>query len=556
MNTIKSTIIAFLGLFILHACKTTYPVNQGVTVENIAGAEQLYGIKFTPSERDSMQDYLKRNLKGYEERRQYTLNNNVGMALYFDPRPQGFHFTQNGTDHQWVADTTVKLPISKEELAFLPIPQLAGLIKTGQITSEDLTAFYIERIKTYDPFLSSVITLTEERALREARRADKEIASGNYKGVLHGIPFGIKDLLSTEGYNTTWGASPFKDQLIDEDAEVVKRLNAQGAVLIAKLSSGALASGDVWYGGKTKNPWNLEQGASGSSAGPGSATSAGLVPFSIGSETWGSIISPSSTCGITGLRPTFGRVSRYGAMTLSWSMDKLGPIARNSLDCAIVLDAIYGYDDKDRATVPYAFKYRLDVQKLRVGYFKELFDEEYDDKENDLAVLDLLKKEGFELIPLEMPDSIPFGSMATIIRAESGALFDELVYKNLDDLMVRQTRFARPTTLRQSQLIPAVEYIQANRYRAVLIEKLNKTFEEVDVIISPTSGGNQSLMTNLTGHPAISIPNGFDEEGSPTSITFIGGLYKDNAILQLGTWYQEQTDFEEKHPVVEDWETR
>jgi Asp-tRNA(Asn)/Glu-tRNA(Gln) amidotransferase A subunit family amidase len=448
------------------------------------------------------------------------------------------------------------------------------------------------------------VTLTEERALAQAKKADAEIAAGKYRGPLHGLPWGAKDLLATKGYRTTWGAGGFENQMIDEDATVVKRLDEAGAVLVAKLTLGALALGDVWFGGVTRNPWNTGQGSSGSSAGPASATAAGCVAFSIGSETLGSISSPSTRCGCTGLRPTFGLVPRTGAMALSWSMDKLGPICRTVEDCALVLDAIYGPDGRDRTVHSAAFNWdaNLDWKKLRVGYLKADFERkpeapqeaakeepaktpeeqkkrdeqkkrraaararaEYDRKYNE-AALEKLRGMGANLIPVEMP-KFPYDAMVTMLTAESAAAFDELTRTGKDKLLTSQKDYDWPNTFRTARFIPAVEYIQAARARRMAMGAVAKVFEGVDVIVTPTNGSQQLVITNLTGNPAVILPNGLRGSdapkpatddvsdfqnaggpGTPTSFTFLGKLYGEAELLAFARAYQEATGFHLLHP--------
>ncbi len=414
---------------------------------------------------------------------------------------------------------------------------------------------YLNRLKEYGPKLECVITLTEELAMEHARRADAEIAAGRYRGPLQGVPWGAKDLLAARRYKTTWGAKPFQDQVIDEDATVVKRLEDAGAVLVAKLALGALAWGDVWYGGETRNPWKLEQGSSGSSAGPASATAAGLVGFAIGTETWGSIVSPATRCGVTGLRPTFGRVSRHGAMALSWSMDKIGPMCRSVEDCALVFEAIYGPDGKDLSVVDAAFNWDAEypVKRLRVGYLSSAFEDDRDDEEwkaHDEATLATLRSLGFQLVPIELPD-LPIDSLSFILSAEAGAAFDQLTRSDRDDLLVRQVRNAWPNVLRQSRLIPAVEYIQANRIRTLAMNAMAELMSRVDVYVTPAFGGGNLLLTNLTGHPCVVLPNGFREDGTPTSITFMGKLFGEAEVLALARAYQEATGFHRKHPTLQ-----
>ncbi len=518
-----------------------------IKTENIAGAEKIVGLEFTRMERDSMLQDLIDNLKSYLALRGVEIPNSIPPAMEFNPIPVGFKIERE--KRSFVASKTRKLerPANLEELAFWPVRDLAELVRTKKVTSTELTKLSIERLKKYGPKLECVITITEERALARAKQADDEIAKGKYRGLLHGIPYGAKDLLAVKGYKTTWGAMPYKDQTIDEDATVIQKLDDAGAVLVAKLTMGALAWGDVWYGGMTRNPWNLEQGSSGSSAGSASATAAGLVAFAIGTETWGSIVSPATRCGDTGLRPTYGRVSRTGAMALSWSMDKIGPICRTVEDCAIVFDAIRGADGIDQTLIDAPFNYdpKVDLKKLRIGCLKKLFEEDYDNKANDAATLAKLRELGCELVPVELPD-YPVDAIAFILSAEAAAAFDELTRSGRDDLMVRQTRDAWPNVFRASRFIPAVEYIQANRLRYLIIQDMQKL--GVDVWLSPSFGGSNLLLTNLTGHPCVVLPNGFDEKGSPTSVTFMGRLFGEAALLAVAKAYQDATDFHLKHP--------
>jgi Asp-tRNA(Asn)/Glu-tRNA(Gln) amidotransferase A subunit family amidase len=391
--------------------------------------------------------------------------------------------------------------------------------------------------------------VTRERALEQAQQMDAELEQGIYRGPLHGIPYGAKDLLAVEGYKTTWGAAPYKDQEIDETATVVQKLDQAGAVLIAKTTLGALAYGDIWFGGRTNNPWNLEQGSSGSSAGSASGTAAGLFPFAIGTETLGSIVSPSTRNGTTGLRPTYGRVSRTGAMALSWTMDKIGPITRSAEDAALVFNAIYGPDGKDQTIVdlPFNFDATIDIKDLRIGYLKSAFEQDYWNKGRDSLVLETMKELGVKLIPIELPD-YDAGPLRLILTAEGAAAFDQLILTDQDDLMQWQEPNAWPNTFRAAHFIPATEYINANRARYELIQKMDSVMQDVDVYISPAFGGGNLLVTNLTGHPSVVVPNGFTEDGSPTSITFVGDLFDEATLLSVARAYQEATDHHKKHP--------
>ena len=577
-----------------------------ITKEMIENAAAIVDVPISDEYREMMLENLNDQAKGYEEIYALHIPNSVEPALIFDPVLPGMKFE---TERRPMRISTAangaafRAPKNLEDLAFASARELAELIRTRKVSSMALTEMYLERLKKYDPTLKFVVTLTEERARAQAKQADAEIAAGKYRGPLHGLPWGAKDLLAVKGYRTTWGAGGFEQQTIDEDATVVKRLDEAGAVLVAKLTLGALALGDVWFGGVTRNPWNAHQGSSGSSAGPASATAAGCVAFSIGSETLGSISSPSTRCGCTGLRPTFGLVPRTGAMALSWSMDKLGPICRTVEDCALVLAAIYGKDGKDRTVQPAAFNWNanLDWRKLRVGYLKADFErkpeeqqeaakeepaktpeekkkrdeqkkrqearrvrDEYDRKYND-AALAKLKEMGVKLVPVEMP-KFPYDAMVAMLTAESAAAFDDLTRSGKDKLLTSQKDFDWPNTFRSARFIPAVEYIQAARARRMAMEAVAKVFESVDVIVAPTNG-QQLVITNLTGHPAVILPNGLRGEdapkypiddpsdfqnaggpGTPTSLTFLGKLYGEAELLAFARAYQEATGFHFQHP--------
>ena len=518
-----------------------------ISKNDIISSEKILGIEFSSSERDSLINTVARRLGQYKALREIDIPNNISFPLFYDPLPIGMKIPK-GKDNFQFRDIKTLRPDNLEKCAFMTIPQLAYLIRTKQVSSEELTRMYLDRLKRYQNDLQCVVTLTEELAIEQARKADLEISNGKYRGLLHGIPWGAKDLLSVPNYKTTWGAAPFKDQIIDEKGTVVKKLEEAGAVLVAKLTLGALAWGDVWFGGKTKNPWNLEQGSSGSSAGPGSATSAGLVGFSIGSETWGSIVSPSTRNGVTGLRPSFGTVSRSGAMALSWTMDKLGPMTRSVEGAAIVFETIRGKDNIDRTVKDIQFKYPKmeDLKKLRVGYIASAFNDSLV-YENDKASFEIIQSLGLNLIPIELPN-FPTGSLSFILQAEAAAAFDELTRTNQDDLMVRQIKNAWPNVFREARFIPAVEYINANRARSLLNQEMANLMEKVDVYLIPSYYGDNLLRTNLTGHPCVVVPNGFNDKGSPTSISFIGNLYNDGNVLAVAKAFQEASDWHKKHP--------
>jgi Asp-tRNA(Asn)/Glu-tRNA(Gln) amidotransferase A subunit family amidase len=524
--------------------------NQPLTVEIVKQAEKIMGLEFTPAEADSMLVELTDTRKNFEDIRKVELKNEVSPALLFNPLPVGFEFEKGQSSFKASDVNSIAMPTDKNDLAFYNVRQLAELIKTKKISSVELTKFYLERLKKYDPQLQCVVTLTEDLALKQAAQADAEITAGKYRGLLHGIPYGAKDLLAKKGYKTTWGSVPYKDQVLDYDAVVVERLEKAGAVLCAKLTLGELAWGDVWFGGTTKNPWNLKRGSSGSSAGSASSVAAGLLPFAIGSETLGSIVSPSSECGDTGLRPTFGRVPRTGAMALSWSMDKLGPICRTVEDCAIVFNAIYGKDGKDLTVMDAPFQYdgtKKDLKGIKIGYLKTDFEGKYGNKTTDSLTLIIMKKLGAELISMELPN-LPSNDISFLLTVEGAAAFDDITRSGKDDLMVRQIKNAWPNAFRAARFVPAVEYIQANRHRSLLIQDFHKKLGDIDVYLSPALSGKNLTMTNLTGHPCVVLPNGFRKEGRPTSITFMGKLFGEGKLLQVAKIYQEATDFHLKHP--------
>ncbi len=516
----------------------------------ISQAENLIGLHFNEAECDSMSDELKDNLKNYLEIREMDILNDNPVAFLFNPIPVGLEFKRKQESIKWSEPQHPVIPDDLEQIAFYSIRELAELIQTGKVTSTQLTEMYLQRLKKYDSLLHCVITFTEDLAMKQAHKVDKEIAVGHYRGLLHGIPYGAKDLFAVKDYKTTWGAMPFKEQYIDETATVIQKLEEAGAVLIAKLSLGALAWGDVWYGNQTRNPWNLEQGSSGSSAGSASATAAGLVAFSIGSETWGSIVSPSDRCGTSGLRPTFGRVSRHGAMALSWTMDKIGPICRSVEDCAIVFNTIRGRDGLDQTVLDLPFNYNpdIDLSTLKIGYLKDEFEKDTINTINNNITLNKLRELGADLIPIDLPE-MPISALSFILTAEAAAAFDDLTRSGKDSLLVRQIKNAWPNVFRASRFIPAVEYIQANRLRYQLVQKMAKIMKKIDVYVAPSLGTNL-LSTNLTGHPCVVVPNGFNEQDNPTSISFIGRLYDEGTLSAVAKTYQDATEFHRKHPFL------
>lgn len=598
---------------------------ERVTPEMIDQAAVFSGVPIAPDQKAAMLAALNSNIQSFEQLRSVKLPNSLPPAYIFDPLPPGQKPTPPpaGADRRKPlhispapAIANKEVPKDLNELAFCTVRELGELVRRKKVSSLNLTQMYLARLKKYDPQLHFVITLTEERALAQAKEADKQIAAGKYRSILHGLPWGGKDLLAVKGYPTTWGAGGFEDQVIDEDATVVKRLDAAGAVLVAKLTLGALAGGDHWFGGITRNPWNPAQGSSGSSAGPASATSAGCVAFSIGSETGGSISSPSTKCGVTGFRPTFGFVPRTGAMTLSWTMDKLGPICRSVEDCALVMQAIWGPDGQDEACRNASFQWNseLDWKKLRVGYLQDDFEKPwqptdtplpddatpeekaaYDrrkaaepqqrasreyDRKFDLAALDVLRNQmGVTLIPVAIP-KFPYDLMRNIYNIEGAAAFEDMTLSGRDKILYERSQSSYANAFRTMHFFPAVEYVQANRVRTLAIRAMAKIFEQVDVIVTPTSGSNQVTVTNLTGHPAVIIPNGLRGADAPpasafgggggsaaassfvnpgptgrsggpntmVSLTFLGGLYKDAETCAIAHAYQETTQFHKLHP--------
>ena len=545
-------IAACAGSFLLGAFITNDDPQKPLTADMVAVAARVFGLEFTPAERDSMLDNLNDARSNYDALRKIDLPNDVAPALYFNPLPAGFKLPTGPSSFKASPPEKITLPKNRDELAYYSVGQLGELIRTKQISSVELTKFFLNRLKTYDPTLHCVITPTEELALSQAKRADAELKAGKYRGPLHGIPYGAKDLLAKKGYKTTWGAVPYKDQTLDLDATVVRKLEAAGAILCAKLTLGALAWGDVWFGGMTRNPWNPATGSSGSSAGSASSVSAGLLPFAIGTETLGSIVSPSTVCGTTGLRPTFGRVSRHGAMALSWSMDKIGPIARTVEDCALVFNVIHGPDGLDPTVMEAPFHYAplASLKGMRIGYVKKAFESNYPNRANDSLTLNTLRKLGAELIPFDLPTEVPAGKISFILGVEAAASFDELTRSGRDDQLVRQIKNAWPNSFRASRFVPAVEYVQANRARTKLINEMADKLKSasIDVYISPAYAGGNLTLTNLTGHPCVVLPNGFTQQNLPTSITFMGQLFEEGKLLAVAKAYQDATQWHQKHP--------
>jgi Asp-tRNA(Asn)/Glu-tRNA(Gln) amidotransferase A subunit family amidase len=528
-----------------------------ITREMLRDAAGVAGLSFTQAELDAMLEGVNQNLARYEALHKIPLDNSVAPPLYFNPVVPGMKIDRTRHPFRAAKPVRVTRPQNLEDAAFWPVTQLAELIRTKQVKSVELTEMYLGRLKRYNPKLACAVTLTEELALRQARAADREIASAHYRGPLHGIPWGVKDLCAAKGYPTTWGAAPFKTRVIDEDATVVSRLHAAGAVLVAKLATGELALDDVWFGGQTKNPWDLSMGSQGSSAGPGSATAAGLVGFSIGTETLGSIVEPSGVCGVTGLRPTFGRVSRHGAMALSWSLDKIGPMCRAVEDCALVLAAIQGPDNQDLAVqdVPFNWDADFDIRNLRVGYLKAAFVDTRQTAQtnaNDAAALEKLRSLGVSLREVSLPEHADMDP-GLILWGEANAALKEPIQTHPADL-VRQDRVVNQNAVR---LLPAAEYLDANRVRGLLMREMARLMADIDVYVVPFDYSDytpnpvatlNTQVTNLTGQPCVLVPHGFNEKGNPTSLTFIGRVFGEAEMLALAKAYQDSTDWHLRHP--------
>jgi Asp-tRNA(Asn)/Glu-tRNA(Gln) amidotransferase A subunit family amidase len=518
-----------------------------ITVDMLQSAMKIAGLSFTADEQKRLLEKLngaRGYLAGFQRLRAANLGD-TQPAIVFNPVPPGKRLP---TERRPLKREPIDVPMpgSDEALAFLPLTHLARLIESRRVKPSELTRLYLARLKKFDPQLHCVVNLTEELALRQAKQADEEIAAGAYRGPLHGIPFGLKDLLAVRGTKTTWGMSPYKDRVIDADATVYSRLTKAGAILVAKLSTGALAVTAQWFGGLTRNPWNTQQDASGSSAGPGSATAAGLVGFSIGTDTGGSIIQPSTRNGVSGLRPTFGRVSRYGAMTLAWTQDTIGPMCRSAEDCALVLDAIHGPDGKDNTVldVPFNWDASADVTKLRVGYLRTAVEGEGagEIRRNTEAAVAVIRGLGVSVVPFELP-AVPIEAIDFIRYAETAAAFDDVTRAGvLTQVEQGPEQSRRPDEIRSAYFIPAVEFIQANRLRMRVMQQVDEALGDLDLFI----GSNQAL-TNRTGHPVVSVPSGFSQ-GSPTALHLTGKLFGEQEILRLAHAFQARTNFHLQHP--------
>jgi Asp-tRNA(Asn)/Glu-tRNA(Gln) amidotransferase A subunit family amidase len=543
------------------------PTPQRISKEMLRQAEKLIGIELTDAQEAMALAGVNRNLDNYETVRKIDVPLDTEPAIAFHPTRASKRLYSQKPKFRF-GPTEVPPFKSIEDLAFATVPQLAVLLRTRKISSTELTKMYLARLKRYGPKLLCVVTLTEELALKQAATADDELKRGKYRGPLHGIPWGAKDLFATKGIKTTWGAEPYRDQVIDYDATVVERLRDAGAVLVAKLSMGALAQGARWFAGVTRNPWAPDddrRGSSGSSAGPAAATAAGLVGFSIGTETLGSIVSPSSQCGVTGLRPTYGRISRFGAMGLSWTMDKIGPMCRGIEDCAAALSAIYGPDGKDITVgdAPFNWDPQASLASLRIGYLKGEFEgsgtqptteQQRQQMEQRRGVykeaLAALEKAGVKLSPIELPKfSTP--SLRYILSAEAATAFDDITRNGGINQLSGQEAGDWPNTFRTARFIPAVEYLRAQRARTLLMGEMEKLMSHWDVFVSPAPGSASLLITNLTGQPAVCVPCGF-VNNLPVAIMFTGAVYDEAAPLRVALAFEQSTKWHMMHPKM-DW---
>ena len=521
-----------------------------ITKDDISASENMNGLHYNDAKRDSMLDGLSKNLKMYTYYHSLNLKNDAPLPLSFNITLEDMTIPVKQLPVHFTIPAAVKLPENLDQLAFYSIPQLASLIKTKKITSERLTRFFLDRLRKYGPVLHCVIELTDSIAIRQAKQADAELARGLYRGPLHGIPYGIKDLFAVKGTHTTWGTPPYKDQVIDETAFVAQKLEKAGAVLVAKLSLGELAEDDVWFGGLTRNPWDIRKGSGGSSAGSSSATAAGLVSFAIGTETYGSIVDPAMRCGVTGLRPTYGSIARTGAMVLAWTSDKIGPICRSAEDAAIVFYYVHGADNKDASSVNFAFNYtdHVDLKTLKIAYIKNYIDT-LPENSTEKETLKKLRKMGATVTGINFPDNLHGDeTLNLIVGVESATAFDPLTRSNKDEEMVQQNKDRWPNIFRTSRLVPAVEYLTACRVRYQIMKQMDKFIDQYDVIIAPPETGDQLAITNLTGNPSITLPNGKLLNNMPASITFIGKHFGEAKLLAFTKAYQEFTGYNLKHP--------
>jgi Asp-tRNA(Asn)/Glu-tRNA(Gln) amidotransferase A subunit family amidase len=545
------------------------PANQAagaITAETLGVAQQIVGVSLPAAELESARTLVARNLANIEAIRNVKIASETEPVFGFRPtltKPDGNGAASRGeaavatenrrgrsqNDRPKAAPkiSVSARPANLQDVAFEPVRILAERLRTRQISSSELTAMYLDRLKRHDPTLLCVVTLTETLAREQAAEADREIKAGHYRGPLHGIPYGIKDLFSVKGFPTTWGAKPYATQEFDYDATAVTRLRDAGAVLLGKLATGELAVGDLWFRGRTRNPWKPDTGSSGSSAGPASATAAGLVGFAVGTETNGSIMSPASTCGVVGLRPTYGRVSRYGCMTLRWTLDKVGAIARSVQDTAFVLDALHGPDGHDETVTdaPFAWDGQLNVRGLKIGYVERDFAGTAPATRALAAALDVYRAAGAELVRVSLPD-IPAAAIYALLNAEAGAMFDELVRSGAINELADTGVNGRANQLRASRFIPAVDYIRAQRARTLLLQQMNELFGMIDTLLAPASSDTVTI-GNLTGHPAITVPAGFND-GLPVGLMAVGPLYQEQRVLRVAAAFEAATTWHTTTP--------
>ena len=552
-NNIKYTIPmlkTIFSTFLILICLNKVFAQVAVTNTDVKTAEKMFGLSFNDAKRDSMLSILSNNIKTYAYLHSLNIKNSAPLPLSYNVALPNMVIPKKQLPVNFNIPANVNLPANINDLAFYSIPQLASLIKSKKISSEKLTRFYLERLKKYGPVLHCVVELTDTIAISQARKADADLAKGIYRSPLQGIPYGIKDLFAVKGTHTTWGTPPYKDQIINETAFVAQKLQQAGAVLVAKLSLGELAEDDVWFGGLTRNPWDISKGSGGSSAGSSSATAAGLVPFAIGTETYGSIVDPSMRCGVTGLRPTFGSIARTGAMVLAWTSDKIGPICRSAAEGAIVFYYIHGANREDASSIDFAFNYKdaVDIKKFKIAYIKNYIDT-LPASSTEKQTLATLKKMGATVTPITLPDDLHGDEILNlIVGVESATAFDPFTRSNKDDEMVQQGKDRWPNTFRTSRFVPAVEYLNACRLRYQIMAQIGPLLDKYDVIITPPETGDQLAITNLTGNPSITLPNGWLKNNMPASISFIGKHFGEAKLLAFAKAYQEFTGYILKHP--------
>ena len=540
----------YLATLLLVIVTSTLTAQDSIVIGDLISAEKLFDLRFTEVKRDSILSGLSDNHKFYRYLHDHDLSNDIPLSLAFSPLLPGTHYDTRQKPIQWTIPAEVALPANRDDLAYYSLYELASLIKRKKISSVELTKFFLDRLKKYGPILHCVIELTEDSALAQARRADADLARGVYRSPLQGIPYGIKDLFAVRGTHTTWGTPPYKDQVINQNAYAADQLEEAGAVLVAKLSLGELAEDDVWFGGLTRNPWNPSTGSGGSSAGSASATAAGLVPFAIGTETYGSIVDPSMRCGVTGLRPTFGSIARTGCMALCWSSDKVGIIGRSAEDAAMVFTYLHGGDSTDASsrTMPFNYTGKINLSRMKIAYARNYIDTLNDNSPEKQTLL-ILKKMGARLIPVDFPDDLHGNEiLSLIIGVESAAAFDKLTRSNRDDEMVQQNKDRWPNTFRTARFVPAVEYVNACRMRTVIMQKVDPFIAQYDIIIAPPETGDQLAITNLTGHPSVTLPVGYHPDGTPGSISLIGQLYGEAELLAFAKAFQDATPYNKEHP--------